>query len=175
MAYDESLAQRVRKLLAEQAGLSEQRMFGGLAFLLGGHMCVGIVKDRLMVRVGPAAYASLVAQPHARKMDFTGRPMKGLCTSSRAVSPLTATCGAGSSMAWPMCARFPASRPEERGAAPSQRMAPTRWFRHAGRTERLIRGHCWRRHEGSRLADSPKEVPTCKHGRRDELRRFNGP
>jgi TfoX/Sxy family transcriptional regulator of competence genes len=52
-------------------------MFGGLAFLLRGNMCVGIVKDKLMVRVGPAAYQSLVQQPHARKMDFTGKPMKG--------------------------------------------------------------------------------------------------
>ena len=77
MAYDEGLSQRVRELLAEQPGLSEKRMFGGLAFLLRGNMCVGIVKDELMVRVGPAAYQSLVQQPHAREMDFTGKPMTG--------------------------------------------------------------------------------------------------
>ena len=78
MAYDEGLAQRVRELLAEQDGVSEKRMFGGLAFLIRGNMCVGIVKDSLMVRVGPDAYPRLVEEPHARRMDFTGRPMKGL-------------------------------------------------------------------------------------------------
>ena len=78
MPFDEGLAQRVRELLAEQAGLSEKRMFGGLAFLLEGNMCVGIVKDELMVRVGPDAYGDLVRQPSAREMDFTGKPMKGL-------------------------------------------------------------------------------------------------
>ena len=52
-------------------------MFGGLAFLLGGHMCVGVVGDELMVRVGPHAHEEALRQPHARKMDFTGRPMKG--------------------------------------------------------------------------------------------------
>jgi TfoX/Sxy family transcriptional regulator of competence genes len=77
MPYDEGLAQRVRELLADEPGLSEKRMFGGLAFLLKGNMCVGIVKDALMVRVGPDAYHDLVHQPSARKMDFTGKPMKG--------------------------------------------------------------------------------------------------
>lgn len=52
-------------------------MFGGLAFLLSGNMCVGVVGDELMVRVGPDAYREAMDQPHARKMDFTGRPMKG--------------------------------------------------------------------------------------------------
>jgi TfoX/Sxy family transcriptional regulator of competence genes len=75
--YDEGLAERVRDSLAEQPGVSEKRMFGGLAFLVGGNMCVGIVKDALMVRVGPDAYEGALKQPHARKMDFTGRPMKG--------------------------------------------------------------------------------------------------
>ena len=77
MAYDEGLAQRVREALADKPGFSEKRMFGGLAFLLRGRMCVGIVGDELMVRVGPEAYAQLVREPHARTMDFTGRPMKG--------------------------------------------------------------------------------------------------
>ena len=77
MAYDEGLAQRVRELLAEQDGVSEKRMFGGLAFLVRGNMCVGIVKENLMVRVGKDAYPRLLEAPHARRMDFTGRPMKG--------------------------------------------------------------------------------------------------
>ena len=77
MAYDDGLAQRVRELLADEPALREKRMFGGLAFLLRGNMCVGIVKDELMVRVGPDAYPGLVRQPHARAMDFTGKPMRG--------------------------------------------------------------------------------------------------
>jgi TfoX/Sxy family transcriptional regulator of competence genes len=78
VAYDEGLAQRVREALAERNDLDERRMFGGLAFLLGGNLCAGVVKDELMVRVGPDAYAASLARPHARPMDFTGRPMKGL-------------------------------------------------------------------------------------------------
>lgn len=77
MAYDEGLAERVRDVLADQPNVTEKRMFGGLAFLIGGKMGVGIVKDQLMVRVGPEAYEKRVREPQARKMDFTGRPMKG--------------------------------------------------------------------------------------------------
>lgn len=77
MAYDEGLAQRIRERLDEQPGLSEKRMFGGLAFLVNGHMAVGVVKGELMVRVGPEAHAAALREPHARPMDFTKRPMKG--------------------------------------------------------------------------------------------------
>jgi len=78
MAYDESLAGRVRALLAEQTELSERKMFGGLAFMVRGNMCCGIVGEELMVRVGPEQYTAALAQPHAREMDFTGRPMRGM-------------------------------------------------------------------------------------------------
>ncbi|MGE0874070.1 MAG: TfoX/Sxy family protein [Burkholderiales bacterium] len=77
MAYDEGLAQRLRELLAGERGVSEKRMFGGIAFLIDGNMCAGVVRDELMVRVGPDAYARLVREPHAREMDFTGKPMRG--------------------------------------------------------------------------------------------------
>lgn len=77
MAYDEGLAERIRGVLEERRDVSEKRMFGGLAFLVSGHMGVGIVQDRLMVRVGPDTYDRLVREPHAHPMDFTGRPMKG--------------------------------------------------------------------------------------------------
>jgi hypothetical protein len=77
MPYDEGLAERIRELLADERGVCEKRMFGGLAFLLNGNMSVGVVKDNLMVRAGPDAYETLVGKRHARKMDFTGRPMKG--------------------------------------------------------------------------------------------------
>jgi TfoX/Sxy family transcriptional regulator of competence genes len=77
MAYDEGLAERIRGVLDEQPGVSEKRMFGGVAFLVKGHMSVGIVQDKLMVRVGPESYDRVLRECHARRMDFTGRPMKG--------------------------------------------------------------------------------------------------
>jgi TfoX/Sxy family transcriptional regulator of competence genes len=78
MAYDEGLAARVRDILDGVAGLAEKRMFGGLAFMVGGNMCCGVVGDELMVRVGPDAHDDALTQAHARPMDFTGRPMKGM-------------------------------------------------------------------------------------------------
>lgn len=77
MAYDEGLAQRIREALADADGLSERRMFGGIAFMLHGNMAVGISGDELMVRVGPEAYEDALAQPHARVFDMTGRVMRG--------------------------------------------------------------------------------------------------
>ena len=77
MAYDEQLAGRMQKLLAKRKNVVEKRMFGGIAFMLRGNMCCGIVKDTLMLRVGPDQYEKLLRKPHARPMDFTGRPLKG--------------------------------------------------------------------------------------------------
>ncbi len=77
MAYDEGLAERIRGVLSDRLDVSEKRMFGGIAFMVRGHMAVGIVKDDLMVRVGPEAHDRLVRQRNARPMDFTGKPMKG--------------------------------------------------------------------------------------------------
>ena len=77
MAYDKDLAGRVRAALPDEA-VDERQMFGGLAFMLGGHMFCGIVKDSLMVRLGPDGAERALGQPHVRPMDFTGRPMKGM-------------------------------------------------------------------------------------------------
>ena len=78
MAYDEGLAQRIRDVIDARRDVEEKKMFGGLAFLLRGHMAFGILGDELMVRVGPEAYEAALAQPHARPMDFTGKPIKGM-------------------------------------------------------------------------------------------------
>jgi TfoX/Sxy family transcriptional regulator of competence genes len=79
VAYDERLAERVRDVLAPYGdAITERKMFGGLAFLHDGNMCVGLLGDELMVRVGPDAYDAALARPGARPMDFTGRPMRGL-------------------------------------------------------------------------------------------------
>jgi TfoX/Sxy family transcriptional regulator of competence genes len=77
MAYDESLANRVRQILARRSDIEERRMFGGLAFMARGHMCCGLVKDKLMVRVDPDAYERLLGAVGAQPMDFTGKPMRG--------------------------------------------------------------------------------------------------
>ncbi len=78
MAFDEALAARVRELLAPRAELSERKMFGGIAFMIGGHMAVGVIDDELMVRLDPADAEQALGEPHTRPMDFTGRPMKGM-------------------------------------------------------------------------------------------------
>ena len=77
MAFDESLAKRVRGILGHEPRVKERRMFGGLAFLVNGHMCCGIVGRDLVVRVGAAGHEEALSRPHARPMDFTGRPMSG--------------------------------------------------------------------------------------------------
>lgn len=77
MAYDEALADRIRQALGREGLVDEIKMMGGLCFMIGGHMALGIVGDELMARVGPDGYESALARAHAREMDFTGRSMKG--------------------------------------------------------------------------------------------------
>lgn len=78
MAFDEGLAERIRNMLQGQDNVVEKKMFGGLCFMVSGHMVVGIVNDKLMARVGPNQYDECLSKPHTIKMDFTGRPMKGM-------------------------------------------------------------------------------------------------
>ncbi len=78
MPYDEMLAERIRTILHRRKAITERKMFGGLAFMAGGNMACGIVGDELMVRVGPKAYDDALGQAHARPMDFTGKPLKGM-------------------------------------------------------------------------------------------------
>jgi len=77
MAFDEKLAQRVRGVLARRRGVSERKMFGGLAFLREGRMFCGVIGGDLVVRVGPDAWGKALARSHVRPMDFTGRPLTG--------------------------------------------------------------------------------------------------
>jgi hypothetical protein len=77
VAYDEKLADRVRKLLAKRKGIAEKKMFGGLAFLLNGNMSVGLHGGELIVRLDPEETDAALAKPHTRIFDITGRPMKG--------------------------------------------------------------------------------------------------
>ena len=78
MAYNETLAGRIRQILNLQKLLvEEKKMMGGLTFMVNRKMCVGIVKDDLMARIAPEEYESALSQKGCRPMDFTGRPMKG--------------------------------------------------------------------------------------------------
>lgn len=78
MAFNEYLQERIEHVLNEKSIVYEERkMMGGLCFMVDDKMCVGIVKDDLMARVGTEVYEELLKRKGARKMDFTKRPMKG--------------------------------------------------------------------------------------------------
>ena len=78
MAYDEGVAQRLREALSDEDDVVEKKMFGGIAFMHRGNMCCGVVGEELMLRVGADGYDAALREPHARPMDFTGRPMRGM-------------------------------------------------------------------------------------------------
>jgi TfoX/Sxy family transcriptional regulator of competence genes len=78
MAYDEALADRIRQLLVNESELTEKKMFGGLAFLIGGNMAVAASgQGGMLVRVDPAQSDMLVATTNARLMEMRGRSMQG--------------------------------------------------------------------------------------------------
>jgi TfoX/Sxy family transcriptional regulator of competence genes len=78
MAYDEDLANRIRELVADGDGVTERKMFGGLAFLIGGHMAVSASgRGGLLLHVDPAETDELVAKPHAQPFEMRGRVMEG--------------------------------------------------------------------------------------------------
>jgi TfoX/Sxy family transcriptional regulator of competence genes len=78
MAYDEDLAERIREALAGEPAVTEKKMFGGLAFLIGGHMAVSASgQGGLLLRVDPQRTAELMKDPHARRFEMRGREMDG--------------------------------------------------------------------------------------------------
>lgn len=77
MAYDETLAQRIRKAFKRQKRVEEKKMMGGLTFMVNNKMCVGVHENDLMVRLDPEVYDAVLQLPGARPMDFTGKPMRG--------------------------------------------------------------------------------------------------
>lgn len=78
MAYDAEFAARVRRALGNRKQFEERAMFGGLAFMISGHMCCGILGSELMLRLGRAGAETALRRPHVRPMDFTGRPLQGM-------------------------------------------------------------------------------------------------
>jgi hypothetical protein len=80
VAIDQKLAARVRRLLGDRDGVTERAMFGGLTFMVAGHMCCGVNGSELIVRMTPADADAALMRPHARPMDLTRRPMRGFVT-----------------------------------------------------------------------------------------------
>lgn len=76
MAFDETLAERIRDCLARHKNIEEKKMFGSLCFLLNGNLVVGVWKDSLIARLGPDEGKSALLEPHVRAFDITGKPMR---------------------------------------------------------------------------------------------------
>jgi TfoX/Sxy family transcriptional regulator of competence genes len=83
MAFDELLAGRVRACLRHVAGVSERTMFGGVAFMIGGHLTAGVYGDGLIARIGAQDMDGATTQPGVRPFDMTGRPMRGIVVIDR--------------------------------------------------------------------------------------------
>jgi TfoX/Sxy family transcriptional regulator of competence genes len=77
MAYNEKLNDRIREALQDLHKVEEKYMFGGSCYMLNGKMCIGVVEDEMMCRIGPDAYEEALDKPGCREMVFTGKPMKG--------------------------------------------------------------------------------------------------
>jgi hypothetical protein len=77
MAFDATLARRVRKHFDNRRDFVEKHMFGGVCFMIRGRMCCGIIDSSLMVRLDPDEADRVADEPHVRPMDFTGKPMRG--------------------------------------------------------------------------------------------------
>jgi TfoX/Sxy family transcriptional regulator of competence genes len=115
--YDEALAEKVRHALAGTAGLTEKKMFGGIAFLVNGAMCVGVDKDDLIVRCEKDETEKLLAEEGVREFDLSGgRPMKGWLLVGR-----EATGTAAGFKAWIGLALAHASKPPNAAKRPTKR------------------------------------------------------
>lgn len=80
MAYSVELAERIREMIAPRDGVTERKMFGGIAWMVNGHMAVGTLGKDMMVRMDPEDADAALSEPHVGPMEFTGRPMRGFLT-----------------------------------------------------------------------------------------------
>lgn len=78
MPYDERLVERIQKVLVSRKGVTQKKMFGGLAFMLNGNMCCGVIKDFLVLRLGLELSQKALSEPHTRLFDLSGRVEKGI-------------------------------------------------------------------------------------------------
>jgi TfoX/Sxy family transcriptional regulator of competence genes len=77
MAFNEKLNDRIREAIADLPNVEEKHMFGGTCFMVNGKMCIGVVKDEMMCRIGPDVYEDALERKGCREMIFTGKPMNG--------------------------------------------------------------------------------------------------
>lgn len=135
MPYNERVAERIRQAFGNRRGITERKMFGGLAFLSRGRMCCGIVGRDLMVRAPMHVFDELLRRRHVRPMDFTGKALRGFLFVSppgfRAETALRAWLSYGEQAAGEMAAR---GRPHRRPDSPS---AAGRRASRAGRSKRV--------------------------------------
>jgi hypothetical protein len=121
MAFDESLAARIRDLLSARKSVEEKKMFGGLAFFLRGNICVGVWKDSLIARLGPDEAEAALREPHVRPFDITGKAMSGwVLVGPRGVEEddhLADWVGRALRFTLTLPAKRPASGPPSRGGA----------------------------------------------------------
>lgn len=80
MAFSEQLAERIRRVLRDRSDVTEKKMFGGVAFMVGGNMACGPQGDSLIVRIGRDAAKAAMAKPHVKPMDFTGKVLSTFAT-----------------------------------------------------------------------------------------------
>ncbi len=80
MAYSEELADRIRDVIGGRSGVSERKMFGGVAWMINGNMACGVIGEDLMIRLDPEQAERALAEEHVGPMEFTGRPMRGFVT-----------------------------------------------------------------------------------------------
>lgn len=114
MAYDADAAALVRRRLAARNDVREIKMFGGLCFMVGGHMCCGVLKDDVIFRVAPKRCDETIAQGRARPMDFTGKIMKGFAMVGRDGWGDARTLGQWLKWALEFNAALPAKKPKKR-------------------------------------------------------------
>jgi TfoX N-terminal domain len=110
MAYDEALADRIRAYLGVRPNVTEKKMFGGLSFLIGGHMCCGVVGTDLCLRLGKEAAGLALNREHVREMDFTGRPLRSMVYVEPAGLRTAAVLGAWIDQAVAFTETLPAKR-----------------------------------------------------------------
>lgn len=119
--YNEALAARIRKQLPPDPAIREMKMMGGLVFMRDGKMFVGVIHDNLMVRVGKPSYEAALARPHARVMDFTGRPLGGFLYVEPAGVRTAAALRSWIEPALAFVATLPAGAAKQRRPRPSPR------------------------------------------------------
>lgn len=78
MAYSEAVAARLRETLKRRKGVTERKMFGGVAFLLNGHMCCGVIDENVVLRLGKDGADRALQERHTAEMDFTGTPLSSM-------------------------------------------------------------------------------------------------